>query len=127
MIYGVGIDLVEIKRICQVLIRSPQFINKILTKSEIEFCSCFNTTRQNEFIAGRFAVKEAFAKAIKTGIGRSFSFQDLSVLPDSQGAPNCEFSPKFTKIIAKNNWQINISITHTKDLAQAIVIVDVLN
>lgn len=125
MIIGVGIDLVEISRITKANINA-NFAQKILTPSEILIYTRYPKARQIEFLAGRFATKEAFAKAMGSGIGKDFMLHDLSVLSNKRGAPIVEFSERFEKKVNKNKLKIHISITHIKDLAQAIVIIEKL-
>ena len=74
----------------------------------------FSEHRQIEFLAGRFAAKEAFSKARGTGIGKDCSFQDIEILREPSGKPSLYF---------KGN-QVNgfVSITHTKEYAAAQVI-----
>ncbi|XMB85704.1 holo-ACP synthase [Mycoplasmatota bacterium WC44] len=111
MIYGIGTDLVEIKRIKESL--SDRFVNKILTVSEIEiYNSLRHEKRKIEFIAGRFAAKEAVSKAHGTGMD-GIGFRDIEVLKDN-GKPICTFK----------DFNVQISISHTDDYAVAFVILE---
>lgn len=112
MIKGIGIDAIEIDRIKEAM-KQDRFIQRILTPKEIEQMSTMNKERQAEFLAGRFAAKEAFSKAWGTGIGE-VSFQDLEVLANEYGAPYFSASPQ--------QGQTQLSITHTRDVAMAMVI-----
>lgn len=86
MIYGVGIDLVQIGRIQRCLDRYGQrFAKRVLSESEyLEFTACANQPR---FLAKRFAAKEAFSKALGTGIAQGLSLRDISVNHDEAGRP----------------------------------------
>ena len=122
MIFGVGIDVVEISRIKKTLANN-KFAKKILTPAEHQYYQNLSNSRKIEFLAGRFAAKEAFAKALGCGIGKNFSWQDLSILPDKLGAPICSLSTKLPKKFPTKLSKFNCSISHTKTLAQAIVII----
>jgi holo-[acyl-carrier protein] synthase len=114
MIKGIGLDVTEIERITVAHDRSSKFKERILTTQEIKRFEKLSETRQLEFLAGRFAAKEAFAKALGTGIGESCSFHDIEVLPNDLGKPIL-----FFKGIEVEG---HISITHTKQFAAAQVI-----
>ena len=115
MIKGIGLDIVEIKRIAQLAERQPKFIRRILTEAEIDHYSTLTGGRRYEFLAGRFAAKEAFAKARGTGIGTDLSFTDIEVRKDQLGKPYIALP------IEKG---VHLSITHSKDFAAAQVIIE---
>lgn len=119
MLY-VGTDIIEIKRIRQVVKRHPQFWDRILTPLEKEYC------RQKgdgiASLAGRFAAKEAVLKCTGRGLSR-LSFRDLEILPDSLGCPQVYFSEKIKDILAERQISsIQISISHCHDYAMAVAI-----
>ena len=114
MIKGIGLDVTEIERITIAHGRTSKFIQRILTSLELKRFEELNDTRQVEFLAGRFAAKEAFAKALGTGIGKNCSFLDIEVLPNDDGKPILYF-----KGLEVNGY---VSITHTKQFAAAQVI-----
>lgn len=115
MIQGVGIDLVEIERIQDWYTKRPEMVNKILTKDELNIFNKIKLeSRKIEFISGRFAVKEAFSKAIGTGIGKKYGFHSINCLPDENGKPE----------IICEGYRVHPSITHTKHYAEAIVIIE---
>lgn len=118
MIHGVGIDLIEIDRIRDWYNKRPSMAQKILTDDEIEiFNNISLKDRKVEFLAGRFAVKEAFTKAMGTGIGKDYGFHSVNCLPDSKGKPN----------IKCDGFITHVSIAHTQSYAEAIVLVEVDN
>ena len=114
MIKGIGLDVTEIERITVAHDRSSKFKERILTTQEIKRFEKLSEMRQLEFLAGRFAAKEAVANALGTGIGKSCSFHDIEVLPNEVGKPMLFFKG----IEVKGH----ISITHTKQFAAAQVI-----
>ena len=86
MIYGIGTDIVSIERIQNILNKNRDgFINRVLTEHEKALFA--NKADSAAFCAKRFAAKEAFSKALGTGIGRIVSFQDLTVRSNEHGKP----------------------------------------
>lgn len=84
MIFGIGIDIVELHRIENMLSRQTRFPQRILTEAEYARFTQLSDKRKIEFLAGRFAAKEAFSKAYGTGIGKELSFQDIEIGKDRQ-------------------------------------------
>lgn len=117
MIKGIGIDIVEINRIQKILVRQDQFPKRILTKKEYEIFDTLVKGRQTEFLAGRFAAKEAYAKAKGTGFGKYLSFQDIEILPDELGKPVIHFE-------LEQAQTAHLSISHSKEYAVAQVILE---
>lgn len=116
MIQGIGIDLVELNRIQALAERQPSFPNRILTEGEMDRYLELSEHRKNEFLAGRYAAKEAFSKAMGTGIGAAVSFQDIEILPDKNNKPVLK-----TLLF---NGHVHVSITHAKAYAMAQVILE---
>lgn len=116
MIIGVGIDIVELERIEQLMVKNEKFIDRILTEEEKAIFSQLSPKRKVEFAAGRFAAKEAYAKAIGTGIGKDVSFQDIQIINDGNGKPIAVSNMK--------DCRIHVSISHSRDYAVAQVIIE---
>ena len=114
MIVGHGIDLQEIDAIEAVYKKRPHFAQKVLTPAELERFEDLKGRRQIEFLAGRWAAKEAYAKALGTGIG-PVGFHDLEVLNDEKGAPYFSRGPH------AHSW---LSISHSANYVQASVILE---
>ncbi|ARJ50241.1 holo-ACP synthase [Staphylococcus lutrae] len=115
MIYGIGIDLVEIDRITTTVARQPRFPQRILSEQEFLRYQNYKTVqRQMEFLAGRFAVKEAFSKAMGTGIGQEVTFQQIHCDNNALGQPT----------ICWEGFKVHVSITHTEHYAVAQVILE---
>ncbi|RKQ30925.1 holo-ACP synthase [Oceanobacillus halophilus] len=116
MIKGIGIDIIELKRI-QKSIENEKFLHRILTEREIKaYKELKKPWRQVEFVAGRFAAKEACAKAVGTGIGK-LSFQHIEIVSNHNGAPTI-------KVKGMEKEQFFVSITHSKEYAVAQVIIE---
>lgn len=116
MIIGLGIDIVELKRISEAINRNSKFVKRILTEKEQSYFDRLSDRRKVEFLAGRFAAKEAFVKAAGTGIGRNYSWQDIEVMPDENGKPLLR-----TK---KELGRIQLSISHSREYAVANVVIE---
>lgn len=116
MIYGIGIDLVELDRMREIIEKRPAFVHRVLTASEIEIYEACGVKRKVEFLAGRFACKEAFSKAYGTGIGKEVSLQGIEILKDELGRPVITSSPF--------DGKIHVSITHTNQVAMAQIILE---
>lgn len=123
MIKGIGIDIVELKRIEALCRRQPRFPRRILTAAEFQEYEKRSGRRSLEFLTGRFAAKEAYAKARGCGIGRKLSFQDIEVLTGTFGRP------EFRHVVEKNGMfdrkeQIHLSISHSQQYVVAEVIIE---
>ena len=121
MIVGIGNDIIEIERI-EKAISKESFKNKVYTQRELE-----NIEKRGDRVetyAGIFSAKEAISKAIGTGV-REFSLTDLEILNDDLGKPYVVVSERLDKNIKskKENYQIEISISHSKKYATAIAVI----
>ncbi|WP_405352992.1 holo-ACP synthase [Fusobacterium vincentii] len=121
MIVGIGNDIIEIERI-EKAISKEGFKNKVYTQKELE--NIEKRGNRLETYAGIFSAKEAISKAIGTGV-REFSLTDLEILNDDLGKPYVVVSEKLDKIIKskKEDYQIEISISHSKKYATAVAMV----
>lgn len=120
MIYALGTDIIEIQRIKESIERrGEQFLKRILTSSEYEYCMRFNPPYAR--VAGRFAGKEAIAKALGTGIGGEVSWLDIEILNEASGKPAVILSQKAQDLIDSmtRDAEILISISHCKEFATA--------
>ena len=123
-ILGNGVDIIDNRRIKKA-IKNKNFINKIFTNKEKEFSKKKKEKKINYF-AKRFAAKEAFLKAIGTGISNGFSFKDITVLNDKEGKPLIELEKKIDLFIKKKfkvkNYKIYLSISDEMKYSIAYVI-----
>ena len=121
MIVGIGNDIIEIERI-EKAISKEGFKNKIYTQRELK--NIEKRGNRIETYAGIFSAKEAISKAIGTGV-REFSLTDLEILNDDLGKPYVVVSEKLNKILKnkKEDYQIEISISHSKKYATAMAII----
>lgn len=115
MIKGIGIDAVELPRMQAIINDKPRFVRRVLTPGEMVLFEALSPKRQVEFLAGRFACKEAFSKAWGTGIG-AVTFHELEILNNELGAPFLNQSPHKGKSF--------VSITHTESMAFAQILLE---
>ena len=115
MIVGHGIDIEALASIQNAVKKRKGFAQRVLTDKEMERFSSLKGRRQIEYLAGRWSAKEAFSKALGTGIGK-LGFQDLEILNNERGAPYFSKSPFSGKV-----W---LSISHTDQFVTASVILE---
>ncbi|MFT7099297.1 MAG: holo-[acyl-carrier protein] synthase, partial [Rickettsiales bacterium] len=79
------------------------------------------------YYAKRFAAKEAFSKAIGLGIGRGINFTDIEIINDSKGKPKIKLNSNARSFLQdhlkQNNFKIDVSLSDTREIAQAFVVV----
>ena len=123
-IFGIGTDIVSIERIQNILNKNrDSFINRILTEHEKALFA--NKADSAAFCAKRFAAKEAFSKALGTGIGRVVSFQDLTVRNNENGKPYFMPSEKLRLYLQnKGIKQGHLSISDESQNAVAFVVLE---
>jgi holo-[acyl-carrier protein] synthase len=132
MIYGIGIDLVNLDKIEKVYENHIEFVKRICSESEIDFYNLFEEDKEKIIprCAKIFAAKEAFVKAIGTGFIEGISFKDISVLKDNLGKPYIEVSSNtktFQKIIDLLNtdkYNVFLSISDKDKIIIAMVVIE---
>ena len=125
-IFGIGTDIVNIKRIEKILKnKKSTFKKKIFTENEILYCN--NKRNPYPYYAKRFAAKEALSKALGTGINKDISFKNIQVSNDKKGKPYILLKGKtetfLKKKIKSKNYSIHLSLSDDTPWAQATVII----
>lgn len=115
-IIGIGTDIIETSRIQNMCENQKGFMERIFTSSELEYS--LNKASKYLHLAARFAAKEAVAKAL----GQSFSWQDVELVRNEKGKPIINLYGK-AKSVAKN-YKIHISISHAKEYASAVAVIE---
>ncbi len=116
---GIGNDIIEIARIQQSIHRyGKRFLTRIFTDKEIAYCQ--KHVMHVRHFAGRFAAKEAIAKALGCGIGKQLSWKDLEILNDTQGKPVVFLHPQKASLFQSPT--LLLSISHCKAYATAVAI-----
>jgi len=124
MILGIGTDLCEIKRIEQALERwGERFARRILVESEL---AVFRRRKKSAaYLAKRFAAKEAFSKALGTGIHFPVNWHNVWVVNDRAGKPMLEFSKPLAELLARRGIdRVHVSLTDEIGMASAFVIAE---
>jgi len=124
VIYGVGTDLIEIKRVERVLKRfGDRFARRILCEPELKR---FRAHKQPvAYLAKRFAAKEAFAKALGTGIHAPANWHGVWVVNLKSGKPQLEFSDELQKLLRQRQIRrSHLSLTDEREMASATVILE---
>lgn len=125
MIFGIGTDIVEVARIeASIQQFGDEFAKRIL--AECELASYLESHIKPRFLAKRFAAKEAFSKALGTGLRVPATFQNIAVTHDNLGKPMLELAPELLAFMqTKNITKTHISISDEKNLATAFVVLEV--
>ena len=126
-IFGIGTDIINIKRIEKMIKKkNTKFISRIFTKIEIKYCE--RKKNSSSYYAKRFAAKEAFSKALGTGISNDISFQNIEISNDKFGKPSINIKGKtlnfLKKKIKSNNFNIYLSLSDDNPWAAATVIIE---
>jgi holo-[acyl-carrier protein] synthase len=124
VIYGVGTDLIEIARVARVLERyGDRFARRILCEPEL---ARFRRHRQPvAYLAKRFAAKEAFGKALGTGIHAPANWHAVWVTNLKSGKPQMEFSDALSEVLRqKQITHCHLSLTDERAIAAATVILE---
>ncbi len=120
-VFGVGIDLVNVGRLKAVLERHPErFRARIFTESEVAFCETLGDKYPS--YAGRFAAKEAFSKALGTGLRGAIGWNEIEVLDNEKTRPTIRVTGRAAAILGSR--KVHLSISHLSDYATAIVVIE---
>ena len=125
-LFGVGTDIIQVNRLKKSLNKKP-FLSRIYSKEEI--LKCKKSKVNSNCFAKRFAAKEAFSKALGTGISKGISFNEIIVLNEKSGKPYIKLINKTKKIVErklkKKIYKISLSIADEKDYAVAFVTISI--
>jgi holo-[acyl-carrier protein] synthase len=116
----VGVDLIEIERIRRALERYPRFRERCFTEAERAYCESRANPAQS--YAGRFAGKEAVGKALGFGVARAFAWREIEIA--GRPKPFVTLSGRLARWAEHSGaGEIDLSMTHSRDLANAVAIV----
>jgi len=125
-IYGIGTDIANINRIKKSL-KNKDFIDRLFSKNEVKKCN--NQINKANCYAKRFAAKEAFSKAIGTGISKGINFNEIIVNNIKSGKPHIKLlgntKKVVNKILNKKKFNIFLSLSDDKPSAVATVIISI--
>lgn len=124
MIYGIGTDIIEVERIRRFVSKGDAFKQRAFTPDEITYCDSYRDPAP--FYAARFAAKEAYVKALGTGFTGGIGFNQVEVIHVELGKPEIRLSGKAKEITEEKGIKtIHVSISHIKEWANAIVVLEV--
>jgi holo-[acyl-carrier protein] synthase len=124
MILSIGIDIAEVYRIRETLARTPRFRERVFTDAERAYCDAKGAAAEQSY-AARFAAKEAFLKALKTGWRGKITWQDIEVVNDADGVPSLNVNGEAARLLKElGAARIHLSLSHTTEHAIAEVILE---
>lgn len=124
MIVGVGIDVVEVRRMRELLSRHPERAPaRLFTPEERAWCEA--RASPAECYAARFAAKEALLKALGRGLSAGIEWRDIRVVSDGNGRPRLELAGRAREqLVEIGGRRLHVSLSHDGGLAVAIVILE---
>ena len=123
MIVGIGIDMIEVDRVLKKVRRNIAFRDAVFSTNEIAWCE--KQRNKGENYAARFAAKEAFLKATGRGLALGYSLSDVEVVNDPSGKPLIQLHGIYQEEASKCNWnRIHVTLSHLKQMACAVVIIE---
>jgi holo-[acyl-carrier protein] synthase len=124
VILSIGIDIIEVGRIREVLLRTPRFAERVFTEAERAYCDSRGVVSAQHY-AARFAAKEAALKALQTGWRGGISWQDIEVMARDNGAPYLVFRGEALSELEKFGASVtHLSMSHTSEHAIAQVVLE---
>ena len=124
MIFGIGADMVEVPRVEALLARhGERFARRLL--ADVEWPGYERSNVKPIYLASRFAAKEAFAKALGTGVRPPASLRNIGVAHDAHGRPVLELAPALRELMQSRGIRgQHLSITHERSMACAFVVLE---
>lgn len=121
MIFGIGIDIIEIDRIRKSIEKfETLFLNKIFTKSEVDYC--ISKKNKYQHFAARFAAKEAIAKALATGWSKGFRWQDIEIYNEPSGLPKARLFGQLSEFL-DDDKSLQITMSHSEHYVTCFAII----
>jgi holo-[acyl-carrier protein] synthase len=124
VIISIGIDIIEVRRVREVLERTPRFCERVFTQKERDYCDSRGAVAAQHY-AARFAAKEAALKALRTGWSGGVAWQDVEISSLESGAPLLRFHGVVRQLYEQSGaTAAHLSISHTTEHAIAQVILE---
>lgn len=124
MIVSIGSDIIEVYRIRETIARTPRFAERVFTIAEREYCESKGKAAAQSY-AARFAAKEAFLKALKTGWRGKLAWHDIEIVSDEMGAPSLLLSGAALEMVeSMGAKRVHLTLSHTTEHAVANVILE---
>ncbi|MCX8093568.1 MAG: holo-ACP synthase [Candidatus Goldbacteria bacterium] len=119
MIKGIGVDICDVRKLKTAIQRSKKFLTRVFSEREIQYCKKKKNAVMH--LAGRFAAKEAFIKAVSD---KTIKLTNIETVNDKSGRPDIKMTKKIKQILKKKNAsRINLSISHTDSTAVAVCVI----
>jgi holo-[acyl-carrier protein] synthase len=123
VIFGIGTDIVEVKRVEKMVAKGRRYLETLFTEKEIYYCE--TKARKSEHYAARYAAKEAVLKALGTGWRGGLAYSDIEITNEELGKPQILVRGEVRKFFEHHQIrQTSISLSHTKEIAIAIIIME---
>ncbi len=124
MIVSIGIDIIEVARIREALVRTPRLAERVFTPAERSYCESRGAGAAQHY-AARFAAKEAALKAFQTGWRGGISWQDVEISALEGGAPILIFHGRVRELFEESGaTAAHVSLSHTSEHAIAQVVLE---
>ena len=124
MIVSIGIDIIEVRRVREVLVRTPRFAERVFTPAERTYCDGRGAVAAEHY-AARFAAKEAALKALQTGWSGGIAWQDVEISAKESGAPLLIFHGRVRELYEESGaTAAHLSMSHTSEHAIAEVVLE---
>jgi len=124
VIISIGIDIIEVKRVREVLARTPRFAERVFTAAERIYCDSRGAVAAQHY-AARFAAKEAALKALQTGWRGGIAWQDVEIASRESGAPFLILHGPVQELFEKSGaTAAHLSMSHTSEHAIAQVVLE---
>jgi holo-[acyl-carrier protein] synthase len=122
MIAGIGIDIVEVERMAEKILKQD-FLEKVFSKTEIEFCETKGHNKAQHY-AARFSAKEAFLKATGQGMLLTNELNEIETVINKDGKPEILLSGSLIVLADEKGWKIHVSLSHVHTTACAVVLLE---
>lgn len=123
VVIGIGVDIVEVRRIARALQNGERLKQRVFTPAEVEYCSGHKNRHQH--FAGRFAAKEAALKALGTGWQGGIRWKDVEVKAGESGRPVLSLYGKARERFEDSGARrAHVTITHAQEYAVAMVVLE---
>lgn len=124
MIFGIGIDIIEVARVAHRVLSENGFREKVFSPSEIAYCEARGEQRAQHY-AARFCAKEAFLKATGYGMNLTFDLNKIELRVKEQGNPELHLIEDLALLYKQYGWtKIHVSLTHLAETAAAVVVIE---
>lgn len=123
MIFGIGIDMIEVERVENKITKDSGFREFVFSENEIEYCEA--KAHKYEHYAACFAAKEAFLKALGTGWTNGIAFNEIEITHEDGGKPILNLSGSTAeRVSVMGKFEISVSLSHLKNIASAVVVLE---